>query len=209
LTHSLHSYRFGNQTIRLQVPDPQEVRAHYRRQKAIDAEAPLPYWSQVWPAAEGLCRYLAAHTEMVRDKDVLELAAGLGLPSLLATRWARHVVCTDNRPEALDVVLQSARLNGSTNLSVRVLDWNRLPEDLHPDILLLSDVNYEPEAFPGLLAALQSFLTKGTVILLSTPQRLSAKPFLEQLLPWKREETAYEVQQEQEVVKVSVWKLSQ
>ncbi|RYF84734.1 MAG: hypothetical protein EOO03_14365 [Chitinophagaceae bacterium] len=50
--------------------------------------------------------------------------------------------------------------------------------------MLLSDINYEPEAFDVLKGLVQRFLAKGTTILLTTPQRLMAKPIIEQLIPF-------------------------
>lgn len=63
-----------------------------------------------------------------------------------------------------------------------LLDWNHLPPSLRADILLISDVNYDPIAFETLYAVLKKFLAHKAVIILSTPQRLMAKPFIERLL---------------------------
>ena len=85
-----------------------------------------------------------------------------------------------------------------SNVACRVLDWNHLPDDLMADVLLLSDINYDPEQFAVLHQVLQRFLRQGTVILLATPQRLMAKPFIEKLLPFCREQyemTIYHLQQ--------------
>ena len=66
----------------------------------------------------------------------------------------------------------------------RFLDWNYLPPSLRADTLLISDVNYDPIAFETLYAVLKKFLANKAVIILSTPQRLMAKPFIERLLPF-------------------------
>jgi predicted nicotinamide N-methyase len=70
-----------------------------------------------------------------------------------------------------------------TNVTCELLDWNHLPEDLTVDVLLLSDINYDPEQFEQLYQVLQRFIQQGTIIILTTPQRLMAKPFIEKLLP--------------------------
>jgi predicted nicotinamide N-methyase len=51
-----------------------------------------------------------------------------------------------------------------------------------PQVLLVSDVNYNPEAFDALYKVLVRFLAAGTTIVLATPQRLMAKPFINRLL---------------------------
>lgn len=66
------------------------------------------------------------------------------------------------------------------------MDWNHLPDDLSVDVLLLSDINYEPEGFETLFKVIISFLEKGIIIILSTPQRLMAKPFIDRLLPYSK-----------------------
>ena len=45
-------------------------------------------------------------------------------------------------------------------------------------------MNYEPHEFEVLYQIINRFLEKGTTIILSTPQRLMAKAFIQQLLPW-------------------------
>lgn len=146
----------------------------------------LPYWAATWPSAIALSIYLQHHPEIISQKRVLELAAGLGLPSLVAAAFAHSVYCTDMSAEAMDIAARSALLNGLTNMQCACINWNNIPQDLEADVLLLSDVNYDPEVFPALLQAMQSFLQRGTVIVLATPQRLMAKPFIEQLLPYCR-----------------------
>ena len=72
------------------------------------------------------------------------LAAGLGLPSLLAARYAYEVHASDHIPEAVELMKRSADLNGILNMKCSLLDWNCLPENIRTDILLLSDINYDP-----------------------------------------------------------------
>lgn len=165
--------------VQLFVPNPHAVEEAYRR-----GEISFPYWSKIWPAAIAMSEYLMLHPELLTNKTVLELGAGLGLPSLVASRYASSVICTDHAPEAIDFARLSAEKNGLTNFHAAVLDWNDLPEEIQPDVVLLSDINYEPEAFAALKKLVQRFLAKGSTILLTTPQRLMAKPIIEQLLPF-------------------------
>ena len=46
------------------------------------------------------------------------------------------------------------------------------------------DVNYESAVFDELLAVLEYFLQHKITIVISTPQRLIAKPFISRLLPY-------------------------
>ncbi|MDF2192128.1 methyltransferase [Paraflavitalea sp. CAU 1676] len=173
-------------TIDLYVPNAQEVQNDYLRQTQLQAGVPFPHWTKLWPAALALADFIHQHPEWVAEKQVLELAAGLGLPSFVAARRAKAVCCSDYLEETVVAMERSAQHLQLSNVTARLLDWNHLPDDLHPDVLLLSDINYDPDQFDRLFLVLQRFLGQGTTILLTTPQRLMAKPFIEKLLPWCR-----------------------
>lgn len=171
-------------SIDLFVPDAREVQSNYFRQKQEQAQVPFPHWTKLWPAALAMADFIQQHPELVKDKQVLELAAGLGLPSFVAARYAKTVCCSDYLEEAVTCMERSAKHLQLSNVTCRLLDWNHLPHDLTTDVLLLSDINYDPEQFTQLYQVLQRFIQQGTLILLTTPQRLMAKPFIEKLLPW-------------------------
>lgn len=114
----------------------------------------------------------------------MELAAGLGLPSMAAAGFAKEVCCSDYLPEAVSVLQKTISYNRFENLTCAVLDWNTLPGSLTTDILLLSDVNYAPADFDQVIRVCEKFLQQGTTILLSTPGRIMAKTFVNRLEEW-------------------------
>jgi predicted nicotinamide N-methyase len=181
------SYCFGGHAVSVLVPDRSEVVGWYKTAQqagiAID-----PYGTQVWPAAIGLCRFLSGQLDLINDKTILELAAGLGLPSLWAAAYAYTICCSDYLPEAVAITEKSKVLNGLLNLECRQLDWNHLPGELTPEVVLLSDINYEPSSFDQLFHVIEHFLSRGATVILSTPQRLSSKPFIDRLVPWCRQQ---------------------
>lgn len=170
-------------SIDLFVPDAQEVQERYFLQKKTKDDIPFPHWSRLWPSAFALADFIHQHSAIVENKNVLELAAGLGLPGFVAAGYAKSVCCSDYLEDAVITMVRSAKHLQFSNVTCRLLDWNQLPEGLSADVLLLSDINYDPEQFDRLYLVLQGFLQKGTTILLSSPQRLMAKPFIERLLP--------------------------
>lgn len=176
--------QIGEVTIKLYTTKEERVQAAYQREKEENPLAPFPYWARLWPSALALSTFLQQQPHYVAGKDVLELAAGLGLPSLLAAHYAHSVCCSDYLPEPLEVMGLSIRANRVTNVTTRLLDWHHLPEGLSADVLLLSDINYDPSEFDILYKVLLGFLQNNTTILLSTPQRLMAKDFIERLLPF-------------------------
>jgi methyltransferase-like protein 23 len=195
--HLQHLERPGY-TMELFVPDVQEVQDNYLLQKQLLAEVAFPHWTKLWPAALAMADFIYEHPELVQQQHVLELAAGLGLPSFVASRYANTVCCSDYLEEAVATMAKSAQHLQLSNVTSQLLDWNDLPNDLTADVLLLSDINYDPEQFDQLYGVLLRFLRQGMVILLSTPQRLMAKPFIEKLLPFcqqQYERSVYHLQQ--------------
>ncbi len=171
-------FSFAGQDVWLCVPDAAMVQSYYGNQPQ-DA-----FWSRVWPAAEALCRFIMQHREQIKDKKVWELAAGLGLPSLLAAHYAHSVYCTEQQLQAIPYINLSANKNGLTNLKAAAVSWEGIPDSIDADIVLLSDVNYDPRHFPVLQNCLHKIIEQGIPVWLSTPQRLMAKPFVEALLPY-------------------------
>lgn len=168
-----------------------------------------PYWAKVWPAAIGLCNFLQSNLHYIRQKKITEIAAGLGLPSIFAAPYASQVYCTDIEPAAVELVQQSVLYNQLTNVQSAVADWNDYATHPLPDTILLSDVNYEPVQFNQLLKAIQFYLQQHCTVLLSSPQRLMAKPFIEQLLPFCKQQEEIMVAEKGIETAISVFVLQQ
>jgi predicted nicotinamide N-methyase len=189
----LHAIPVSDRTYSLWMPDPAALENEFRRQQAEGLEPALPYWGRLWPAARAVAQWLSQHPEKLSAKRVLELAAGLGLPSLVAAEWATLVTASDYVPEAVAAIRHNARLNHRNNIEVCLFDWNNLPEGLEADVVLLSDVNYEPAAFGVLETVVRRFLDGGSAVLLATPQRLMAKSFISSLLAFCKEESTISI----------------
>jgi predicted nicotinamide N-methyase len=108
----------------------------------------------------------------------------LGLPSLYASRFASSIICSDYDSNAVTFIKDNIGLNHIGNMVSEQIDWTQMPAELEWEVLLMSDVNYDPADFEVLFPLLKSFLTMGKTILLSTPQRLVGKSFITALLPY-------------------------
>jgi predicted nicotinamide N-methyase len=181
---TLQSFQFGEYRLQAYVPDAAALQQWYTLEKEKNGTTPFPYWAKVWPASLALCRFIAEQPHYIQNKNVLELAAGLGLPSLLSSQFATEVICSDYINDAVETMQASIEHNKLLNVHSHLLDWNHLPADLKTDVLLLSDINYDPEVFDLLFQLIEQFITAGTTILLATPQRIMAKPFIEQLMKY-------------------------
>ncbi len=202
---TIQTFHFANTTVQAYIPFQEWLSNQFENNESTST----PYWSQVWPAAKALCEVIAANPQLVKNKTVLEIAAGLGLPSLLAAQFAKEIVATDYIDDAVEMMKQSAIHNQLRNMQCRLLNWNNPPKNITADVLLLSDINYEPQSFDAVYKLLATFIELNSTILLSTPQRLSAKSFMERLQPWCKQIFEFDITHNSHTVFTSVWLLQQ
>jgi predicted nicotinamide N-methyase len=146
-------------------------------------EEKIPYWAELWPSAIALGEFLLNHPEIITGKRVLEIGAGLGIPSLVAGSLnPASVDITDYLPEPLDYARLSWDLNHpDQKANIYKYDWREsLPGTF--DVLLASDVAYERAAFPALLKCIDSMRGTGAVLVVSEPSRHLAGEFREALM---------------------------
>lgn len=187
LPYQFKTYQLGATNIQLAIPEEDALKEAWETRR-LNA---FPFWGKCWPAAEALATFILQHQHLLHQRSVLEIGAGLGLPSLVAATIAQQVTCTDHVAEPLAYASIAAKENGISNMQYALLDWNELPPTIEQDVILLSDINYQPADFQPLQQALQQFLQAGKIIFLSTPQRLMAKDFMTPLLPHIREEREF------------------
>jgi methyltransferase-like protein 23 len=180
----LQTFVIENKSISLFVPNSDAVQQWYAQEKNNNPTTPFPYWAKVWPSAIGLCAFLENHLHYIQNKNVLEVAAGLGLPSVFAAKYSKTVCCTDYVQEPLNIVQQSTKYNGLQNITCEMYNWNEAPRNNPANVVLLSDINYEPSAFGNLYIMIDYFLKEQATIIIATPQRLMGKSFIEKLLPF-------------------------
>ena len=151
---------------------------------AFDDDEFLPYWAELWPSGVALAD--AVSTLDVRGARVLELGAGLGLPSLAAAIRGADVLATDWAEDAVALLRANADRNG-IRLRVERVRWDE-PELLLRtapwDIVLGADLLYEERNATALLALLPRL---GGEIVLADPGRPFARAFLAR---WKVETLA-------------------
>ena len=198
---SLQAFAIEDTQLEIYVPELTAVAQVYSENK-IEA-----YWAQVWPASVGLCGYLYKHPEYITDKNVLELAAGLGLPGLYIARLAKQIHITDRDANAVRCVQQSVIHLQLSNVNVSVLDWKDARHLPLPEVLLLSDVNYEPAVFNELQQVLEFFLQNNVKVIISTPQRLVAKQFINSLQQYFSDQWSTCIESEGKSTDVSVFVL--
>jgi len=183
--------------VQLYVPNPIEVKAIYETNLKTNNQTPFPFWSQIWASAIAITKFIDLNPIYIENKKVLELGAGLGLPSLFAAQKAAYVCCTDTTPQAIHTVQQSIKHNKLVNIGSNILDWNNLVDiPQGTQVVLMSDVNYNQYDFEPLLKLIKLLLSQHITIILSTPQRLQSKKFIAQLLGWCTHQEEIQIESE-------------
>ena len=156
-------------------------------EEAFDEDEFLPYWAELWPSGVALAHAVA--TLDLEGKRVLELGAGLGLPSFAAALRGADVLAIDWADDAVALLRDNAERNGIGLRAERVRwdDPGPLLEQAPWDLVLGADLLYEQRNADRLLDLLPRL---GGDILLADPGRPFAAAFFAH---WDVEEIAERV----------------
>jgi predicted nicotinamide N-methyase len=140
----------------------------------------LPYWADLWPSAQ----ILAAEVRTMRlaGQRVLELGCGLGLVATSAAMAGGEVTATDYYDDAvLFATLNVAEATGKA-IAARMVDWSAMPSDLGRfDVVLTSDVLYEPRYAVLVADAIAATLVRGGEAIVADPGRIACEDFLNEV----------------------------
>lgn len=202
----LQSYSPGFQ---LYIPDPEQVKPVYEKLLVIHPDLPFPFWAKVWPAARAMTEFLLSHPDLTNNKKVLEIGAGIGLPSFSIASNISELIISDHDPDAVALLDKNIALLGLKNTRALLIDWNHFPPDLNADTILLSDINYAPEQFKPLLKLMKQWMESGATVVLSTPQRIMGVPFVEALTAYISFQTSCIIEEPGGMTDISILVLQQ
>lgn len=168
----------------LYVPVPELVRPTYEELLVVDTTVSFPFWAKIWASSRAMTLFLESEPTWIQSKRVLELGAGIGLPSFKLAHDAMEMTISDHDAEAVKLLEKNIEYFGMKHLKARYLDWNNFPEDITADTLLLSDINYDPSQFKPLLNLILKFIDSGSTVIIATPERITASPFAMELKPF-------------------------
>lgn len=143
----------------------------------------MPYWAEFWPACLLLADLVESWPQIPQSADsatrarVLELGAGLGLPSLIALHRGYRVMCSDYHDDALAFVGESARRNGLSPPELRYVDWRERYPELRFERIIAAEVLYEKRNLAPIAWFIAHHLTAGGQALLVDRNRPTADAF--------------------------------
>lgn len=202
---SYRQKRIEAEGLRIIVPDPWEVEDMYRSFADKNEWVPFPYWTRLWPAAFAMTRYLKEHAEWLQNKSVIEWGGGVGLPSFVAASWAKEVLLTDVVPEAMEWAEENLRILKLGNVRCRVADWN-IPDYPPADVVVLSDVSYDPDCFDVLAKLINHYLDQNSRVIIALPERIISGKFYQMIEKSIVHSGTYLIE-DRLVVVASLWRL--
>ncbi|MSR32709.1 MAG: methyltransferase domain-containing protein [Gemmataceae bacterium] len=141
--------------------------------KELENNRHIPYWADLWPAANMLGKVLLREP-MEKGARVLEIGCGLGLGGVAALSRGAQVTFSDYDATALEFAAQNARANGFTQFDTLQLDWKNPPPGLSFPWLIASDLIYETANVEPLVQLIQKVLQPGGKCLLTDQDRIPA-----------------------------------
>ncbi|KAL8190016.1 UNVERIFIED_CONTAM: putative methyltransferase-like protein 21E pseudoprotein [Gekko kuhli] len=158
-------------------------RFHFVGHEIEITEATDSYGAVVWPSALVLCHFLETNVNSysMADKNVIEIGAGTGLVSIVASFLGAHVTATD-LPELLGNlqynVFRNTKMRCKQQPQVKELFWGADLEEKFPksscqfDYILAADVVYHHPYLDELLLTFDHLCKDNTIILWAMRFRL-------------------------------------
>ncbi|XP_078259292.1 EEF1A lysine methyltransferase 3-like [Rhinoraja longicauda] len=143
----------------------------------------------IWDAGIVLCRYFEKTCINFTGKKVIELGSGTGLVGILASLLGGEVTLTD-RPNVLNQIVYNVNSNIPSELIVRTkvsaLQWDHSHDQSASkyDVIIGSDIVYDPRQFQPLISTLLHLSKPDTVIYFSSKliKNIAAVVFYEKYL---------------------------
>jgi predicted nicotinamide N-methyase len=193
-----------NEQLSLFVPDPALIKSTYSQLVALDSTALFPYWAKIWASSDAMVKFLRSEPKWIQNKIVLEIGAGIGMPSLNIAAQTHKVIISDYAPDAVALLQKNIEHLRLTNASALCIDWNNVSDDVVADTILLSDTNYELSAHNNLILMIDTFIKKGSTIILATPNRLASNLFIETISKYIYTSNNYRIIENESLIEIVV-----
>ncbi|MEW5928072.1 MAG: methyltransferase domain-containing protein [Gemmatimonadota bacterium] len=168
------SFEHGPLSLEILLPDAAEELID---EAEFDVDERLPYWADLWPSARALARRLLELP--APGGRVLELGAGVALPSLALLWRGADVLATDWYADALLFARANAERNGLPELRTAEVDWREVPEEWGRfERVVAADVLYEMRNAESLALALPRLVAPGGEALVADPGRVYRSEFV-------------------------------
>ncbi|MDA0788128.1 MAG: histidine kinase [Proteobacteria bacterium] len=182
IRYRYQNFTVGDIDIRLRVPrdleqfnDPDRA-----RQLGIQRDA-FPFFGVVWESGELLARLMQGYD--VSGKRILEIGCGMALASHVLNVRGANITAMDIHPLVGEFIEYNAALNRAPAIPFVAASWSEgIPEAEPFDLILGSDILYEPRHVRTLPAFIDHHLGATGEVLLINPDRGQDEDFHRTLL---------------------------
>jgi predicted nicotinamide N-methyase len=186
------------------VPIPALIKTTYENLVTSNPTTIFPYWAKIWASAYAMLEFLQEQPLWIQNKMVLEIGAGIGVPSLSIAAQTHKIIISDYAPDAVAVIQKNIEHLKLSNALAVCINWNHIPDNIIADTILLSDTNYEPAAHNNLVSVIDTFINKGSTVILATPNRLASNPFIESVSKYMYHSTYYSINENETTSQIVV-----
>jgi len=190
--------------ISLYIPIEGQTKQTYELLKQKDSNTPFPYWAKIWASSKAMAAFLQKNPTWIQDKTVLEIGAGIGLPSFQNASTAKSIIISDYDRDAVVLMKKNINFLELKNVLAIHLDWNDFPNDIEGELVLLCDVNYAPSDFNALIKLIENLLNQNRILVLSTPERISSSKFMEAITPYIKQSFLETVRENGQTINVFI-----
>jgi predicted nicotinamide N-methyase len=133
----------------------------------------LPYWAFAWPGGQALARHLLDNRSLVAGRRVVDIGSGSGIGAIAAAiGGAAHVLAVDIDPVAETAIVLNAALNSCAGC-IATSTHDILGDAPDVDLVLISDLVYEPELAVRVGAFVERMAQSGCEVLMG--DRMSSR----------------------------------
>lgn len=144
------------------------------------SSAAWPLFGVIWPCGLTLAHLMASYD--LRGRRVLEVGCGIGLASLVLNQREVDIWATDYHPEGGRLLRENVALNGGAPIPFVRAGWHDVDTGLGRfDLIIASDVLYEPEHIWDLSAFIERHARGSCEVVVVDPGRGQRAGFRRQM----------------------------
>ncbi|UJR27860.1 hypothetical protein I4U23_009125 [Adineta vaga] len=125
----------------------------------------------LWNGALLLCDFLLTNSSRFLNRIIFELGAGIGLCTIVASRFASRIISTDYDSDLLEIIRENMELNDDIcqkeKIEIKKFDWKQCDCDKVDDrieIIIAADVVYDDDLTDALFDVfIKLFQTKSNL----------------------------------------------
>jgi predicted nicotinamide N-methyase len=179
--HDLHAERYKRLSEKSQTKSYTVKCSSKYTTLTIREQPGLELGSISWPGASILADYIQNNSHLVRNKSVLELGSGPGVPGLVCSAVGASQVVLSDQKNLCSLMQENINLNQQvlSNISSIELDWFSSQHVGTFNVIIGSDIVYnnDVQVFDALIETLHNASDLSTVVYLSYRQRDSKESY--------------------------------